>query len=176
MLASSDALTQKLNQQVGNEMGASMQYISIAAYFDGESLTGLARFFYAQAEEERDHAMRFVRYIVDSGAGLHIPDIPAPRGVFNSAEEAVAMALDWEKEVTGQIYELVSVARKDGNLLAERFLDWFVNEQYEEVTTMGELLDVVRRAGEDNLLAVEEHLAREGKVPSGPMPGAGGEG
>ena len=84
------------------------------------------------------------------------------------------MALAWEKEVTRQIYDLVAVARKDGNLLAERFLDWFVNEQYEEVTTMGELLDVIKRAGEDNLLAVEEHLAREGKVPAGPLPGTAG--
>lgn len=164
MLASSDALTEKLNQQVGNEMGASMQYISIAAFFDNQSLTGLARFFYAQAEEERDHAMRFVRFLVDAGAELAIPRIPAARTGFTSAEEAVSLALEWEKEVTGQIYDLVKIARSDGNLIAERFLDWFVNEQYEEVTTMGELLDVVRRAGEGNLLAVEEYLVREGKA------------
>jgi ferritin len=174
MLASSAELTEKLNQQVGNEMGASMQYIAIASYFDTESLTGLARFFYAQSEEERDHAMRFVRYVVDSGEELRIPDIPAPKSGFTSAAQAVEMALAWEKEVTRQIYDLVAVARKDGNLLAERFLDWFVNEQYEEVTTMGELLDVIKRAGEDNLLAVEEHLAREGKVPAGPLPGTAG--
>ena len=132
MLASSEELTAKLNQQVGNEMGASMQYIAIASYFDGESLMGLARFFYAQSEEERDHAMRFVRYVVDSGEEVQIPDIPAPKAGFSSAAEAVAMALDWEKEVTGQIYDLVAIARKDGNLLAERFLDWFEREDSRE--------------------------------------------
>ncbi|MGI9629172.1 MAG: ferritin [Longimicrobiales bacterium] len=170
MLASSDELTQSLNQQVGNEMGASMQYISIAAYFDILSLNGLARFFYAQANEERDHAMRFVQYLVDAGSELQIPVIPEAKTGFKSAKEAVAMALDWEKEVTQQIYGLVEIARTDKNFMAERFLDWFVNEQYEEVTTMGELLDVVERAGEDNLLAVEEYLTREGKVPP-PPPG-----
>ena len=174
MLATSDALTEQLNQQVGNEMGASMQYISIAAFFDGQSLTGLARFFYAQAEEERDHAMKLVRFIVDSGVELRIPDISGPKTGFEGAEEAVGLALAWEKEVTQQIYDLVTQAREDGNLIAERFLDWFVNEQYEEVTTMSELLDVVQRAGEGNLLAVEEFLSREGKVP--PAPAEGDEG
>lgn len=168
MLASSDDLVAGFNQQVGNEMGASMQYISIASFFDVQSLTGLARFFYAQAEEERAHAMRFVRFIVDSGSELRIPAIAAPKSGFESAREAVGLALAWEKEVTQQIYDLVEIARGDKNFIAERFLDWFVNEQYEEVTTMGELLDVVERAGEGNLLAVEEYLAREGKVPPAP--------
>ncbi len=168
MLASSDELIAGFNQQVGNEMGASMQYISIASFFDVQSLTGLARFFYAQAEEEREHAMRFVRFIVDSGSELRIPAIAAAKAGFGSAREAVGLALDWEKEVTQQIYDLVEIARGDKNFIAERFLDWFVNEQYEEVTTMGELLDVVERAGEDNLLAVEEYLAREGRVPPAP--------
>ena len=168
MLASSENLIAGFNQQVGNEMGASMQYISIASFFDTQSLTGLARFFYAQAEEEREHGMRFVRFIVDSGSELRIPAIAAAKTGFASAQEAVGLALEWEKEVTQQIYDLVDVARADKNFMAERFLDWFVNEQYEEVTTMGELLDVVERAGEDNLLAVEEYLAREGKVPPAP--------
>ena len=72
MLASSENLIAGFNQQVGNEMGASMQYISIASFFDTQSLTGLSRFFYAQAEEEREHAMRFVRFVVDSGSELRI--------------------------------------------------------------------------------------------------------
>ena len=169
MLASSDKLIDGFNQQVGNEMGASMQYISIASFFMGQSLTGLARFFYAQADEERDHAMRFVRFVVDSGSTLRIPGTPAPKSGFESAREAVALALAWEKEVTEQIYKLVEAAREDRNFIAERFLDWFVNEQYEEVTTMSELLDVVERAGEDNLLAVEEFLTREGKVAPAPQ-------
>ena len=167
-MQTSDALNSALNQQVGNEMGASLQYISIAAHFDSQSLTGLARFFYRQAEEEREHAMKFVHYVVDSGGKLEIPAVPAPQATFSSAQEAVALALDWEREVTQQIYALVDIAKEDSNYIAIRFLDWFVNEQFEEVTSMGEMLDIVRRAGEDDLLAVEEFLAREGKVPEAP--------
>lgn len=161
MLAS-EKLIAKLNEQVGNEMGASLQYVSIASYFDGESLPELAEFFYRQADEERDHAMRIVRFVIDMEGRVEIPEIPAPKSQFASAEEAVELSLTWEKEVTQQIYGLVDIAQADSNYIAVRFLDWFVNEQREEVTTMSSLLDVVRRAGEDGLLHVEDYLVRHG--------------
>ena len=161
MLASHD-LVDAVNRQIGNEFGASLQYVSIASYFDGQALNGLARFFYRQAEEEKDHAMRFVRFVVDSEGQLEIPPVPAPQATFESAAEAVGLALAWEQEVTQQIYGLVDIAKKDSNYIALRFLDWFVNEQFEEVNTMSHLLQVVERAGEGGLLHVEEFLAREG--------------
>ncbi len=160
MLAS-ESLVAAMNQQVGNEFGASLQYVSIASYFEAEALTGLARFFYRQADEERDHAMKFVRFIVDADGKLEIPAIPATRSEFGGAREAVKLALQWEEEVTRQIYGLVDIAKEDSNYIAQRFLDWFVDEQFEEVSTMKELLQVVERAGENGLLFVEEFLARE---------------
>jgi len=159
-MVSSQPLIDALNRQVGNEMGASMLYVSIAAYFDSEDLEQLAAFFYRQADEERDHAMRFVRYIVDAGGHMKMPAIAEPKSDFDSAEEAVATSLASEKAVTQQIYDLVEIAQKDGDHIAQRFLDWFVNEQFEEVATMNGLLAVVRRAGDSNLLQVEDYLAR----------------
>lgn len=161
-MIASEALATSMNEQVGNEMGASMQYISIASYFDSETLPELAKFFYRQADEERDHAMRFVHFMVDVDVPVEIPAIPAPRSEFASAEEAVALSLEWERTVTQQIYDLVTIAQNDSNHIAVRFLDWFVNEQLEEVSTMGALLSLVRRAGETGLLHVEEYLVREG--------------
>ena len=161
MLAS-DQLIQAFNQQIGNEMGASMQYIAIASYFDSETLPQLAKFFYRQSEEERTHAMRFVKFINDVSGKVRIPDLPAPLTDFTSAEQAVAKALAWEEEVTRQIYDLVEIARADRNYVGIRFLDWFVEEQLEEVTTMTDLLAVIRRAGQDRLLFVEEYLVRQG--------------
>jgi len=161
MLAS-DNLLAAVNRQIGNEFGASLQYVSIASYFEGQALTGLARFFYRQADEERDHAMKFVRFVVDSEGRLEIPEIPAPQASFGAAADAVKLALEWEHGVTQQIYGLVEIAKNDANYIAQRFLDWFVNEQFEEVNTMSHLLQVVERAGEDGLLHVEEFLAREG--------------
>lgn len=159
-MRASEKLAQAMNQQVGNEMGASMQYVSIAHYFDSEDLLELAKFFYRQAEEEKDHAMKFVHFLSDVDAHLEIPVIPAPKHRFSSAEEAVQLSLEWEKEVTQQIYDLVEIAQSDKNHIAVRFLDWFVEEQREEVNTMSTLLGLVRRAGEDGLLFVEQFLVR----------------
>ena len=158
----SEKLIAKMNEQIGNEIGASLQYISIASYFEGESLPELAGFFYRQADEERDHAMRFVKFILDVDGRVRIPDIPAPKGEFQTAEEAVKLSVDWEKEVTRQIYGLVEIAQGDSDYISVRFLDWFVNEQREEVSTMSSLLDVVRRAGPEGLLHVEDYVVRHG--------------
>jgi ferritin len=175
MLAS-DKLIQAFNEQIGNEMGASMQYIAIASYFDSETLPQLAKFFYVQSEEERTHAMRFVKFINDVGGRVVIPTLPAPQADFTSAEDAVGKALSWEEEVTRQIYDLVEVAKADKNYVGIRFLDWFVEEQLEEVTTMNDLLAVIRRAGPDRLLYVEEYLSRQGRAGLESQAGPGGAG
>lgn len=156
-------LVAALNAQVGNELGASNQYLAIASYFDRESLVQLSRFFFRQSEEERQHALKFVKFINEVDAELAIAEIPAQRSDFASAAEAVELALGWETTVTDQIYALYDVAKSDSNYIAMRFLDWFVTEQLEEVSTMSTLLAVIRRAGEGNLLLVEEYLAREGQ-------------
>lgn len=154
----SDRLLAALNAQVGHELHASLQYVSIAAHFDSENLPRLAEFFYRQAEEERTHAMKFVRHVVDLGGRVRVPAIAAPKPEFASAREAVALSLQWEHTVTGQIYDLVDIAKDDRNYIAMRFLDWFVSEQLEEINTMETLLSLVERAGEENLLLVEDYI------------------
>src|SRR5918996_1261343 len=144
MLAS-DRLIDAFNEQIGHEMGASMQYIAIASYFDSETLPELAAFFYRQSEEERTHAMRFVKFINDVGGRVRMPVIPAPQSDFASAEDAVGKAVAWEEEVTRQVYDLVEIAKADKNYIGVKFLDWFVTEQLEEVSSMTDLLAVVRR-------------------------------
>jgi ferritin len=156
-----------MNEQIGNEFGASLQYVSIAAYFDNESLPELAAHFYRQAEEERDHAMRFVKYIVDAGGNIHIPAIPAPKSGFGSAEEAVRLSLEWEITVTKQINALMDQAIKENDHLSSTTLQWFVNEQLEEVSSMETLLRMIQRAGDSGLLFVEQYVARRGTTVKG---------
>lgn len=150
-----------INEQIGNEFAASLQYVAIASHFAGEGLAELAGKFYLQAEEERDHAMRFVRYVVDAGGRVAIPAIAAPKAQFASVEEAVKLSLEWEQTVTRQINGLVQLAIQEQDYIAQNFLGWFVNEQLEEVSSMDNLLKVVQRAGEQNLLYVESYLARQ---------------
>ena len=156
-----------INKQIGNEFGASLQYVAIAAYFSGEALPQLAQHFFRQAAEENDHAMRFIKYVTDTGGHVVIPAIPAPQPTFQNAGEAVQLSLDQEVEVTKQINALVELARSENDYITNNFLQWFLTEQLEEVSSMDTLLKIVQR-GAANLLSVEEHLARVGLTAAGP--------
>ena len=158
----SERMAKLLSAQVGNELGASNQYLQIATYFDGESLSKLAKFFYDQAEEEREHAMKFVHYLMDVGAALSIAAIPATETNIGTAEKAFEMSLAWEKEVTGQVNAMMDLAIQEKDYASQAFLQWFVTEQVEEVSTMESMLDIVRRAGEKNLLMIEAYLTHGG--------------
>lgn len=149
-----------LNGHMGREFGAHFQYLALSGWFDQEGLPELAGFFATQASEEHMHAMKFWRYIQDSGATLAIPAVEAPRAGFANVEDAVSAALDWEIAVTRRIDELVRLAREHHDYATETFLHWFVTEQVEEVATMTQLQQVVRRAGDANLLQVEDYVAR----------------
>ena len=157
-----------INVQVGNELAASNQYVAIAGYFDGEGLPALAKHFFKQAAEERDHAMRFVRIILDAGGALQIPSIPAPKATFKDSADAVKLALESEIKVTKQINEIVDLAIKDKDHLSKNALEWFVNEQREEVSSMDTLLRMVKRAGEPGLFFVENFLLQGGLQEAGP--------
>ena len=163
----SENLTKEMNAQVGRELGAANQYVNIAAYFDTESLPELAAFFYRQADEERVHAMKFVHYIVDAGGKVAVPSVDEPTAAIESAEQAAKLSLEWELEVTNQINNLMSIAVEEKDFIGQEFLRWFVNEQLEEVSTMDQLLSVIRRAGEGGLLFVEDFLVRLGDPHQG---------
>jgi bacterioferritin B len=172
------AFTDKLNDQLANEFGASQQYIAVAVWYDNATLPLLARHFYRQALEERNHAMIIVQYLLDAQAPVTIPAVSAPRTEFANQIEPVQLALDQEKAVTAQIQELAKLARAEGDLVGEQFLAWFLKEQLEEMASMADLLRTVERAVETNILLAESYLARtqigdEGKNDNAP-PAAGG--
>ena len=166
-----------VNDQIAREFGASQQYIAIAAYYDAQTLRQLALHFYRQALEERNHAMMMVQYLLDAGEEVVVPGVEAPQTGFGNATEPVRLALDQEQRVTEQIAELAQIARSENDLVGEQFLQWFLQEQREEVASMSALLSVIERATEANLLLVEEYLARTtviGEEPANAPPAAGG--
>lgn len=153
-----DKIAAAFNQQVGNELGNSNQYLAVAAYFEGQSLKGLAKMFFKQADEERAHAMKFVKFILDAGGKVMIPAIAAVQNDFKSAEAAAQLALDAEVRTTDQINDLVALTIAEKNYAAQNFLQWFVNEQVEEVSSAQTHLAVIQRAG-SNILMVEAYMA-----------------
>jgi ferritin len=153
----SDKLQGAINQQIGNEFGASLEYLQIASYFESEDMLKFAQIFFDQADEERFHAMKFLRYVLDTGGNIEIPAIPKPVKGFGSAADAVQAALDWEVTVTKQINNLMDIAVEEKDYIAQEFLRWFVNEQLEEISKMSTILNIIKRSG-DNLLIAETYI------------------
>ncbi len=85
---------EKLNEQIANEFAASQQYVAVAVHYDAETLPQLAAFFYAQALEERTHAMMMVQYLLDADEEVAIPAVAGPRNGFSDIVEPVRIALD----------------------------------------------------------------------------------
>jgi ferritin len=160
-MLTNDKVVAAINEQIGNEFGASLQDVAIAAYFASDALPQLSQHFFKQADEEDAHALRFINYVVDVGGKVVLPAIDAPRSDFQSAEEAIKLSLDQEITVTHQINALVELARSENDFITINFLQWFLTEQLEEVSSMDTLLKIVQRAG-NNLLRVDEYLARVG--------------
>jgi len=149
-----------LREQIGHELDAHQQYIAIAVWFDAHDLPQLAAHFYRQSVEERNHAMMIVRYHLDRDLPVTIPGTGAVRNDFSDVVEPLQLALDQEKQVTGQIEAIFRAAREEGDALGEQFLLWFLKEQVEEVASATTLLTVAQRAG-DNLFDLENFVARE---------------
>ena len=161
----SSTLTKALNQQIGHELSAHNHYLAIAVYFARRSLDGWAAFFYRQAEEEREHALKIVDFLLDHDVAPSIPEAKEARPNFADAIEAIASAVKAERTVTTQFEAMMAIAHQENDYRAVPLLHWFLNEQIEEEATMGKLHDLVRSG--INLFQAQEYL---------PTPHAGGEG
>ena len=174
----SNAFVAQLNEQIGHEFAAHQQYVACAIHYDAETLPQLARFFYRQALEERGHAMMLVRYLLDADERAIVPGVAAPQVDFDGVVSPVALALAQEKRVSEQINALAALARQEDDYSSEQFMQWFINEQTEEIATMSDLLRVVERS-QDHAMDIEDYLAREqlgdeADDPTAPHPAGAG--
>jgi ferritin len=160
-----------LQEQVRNELTAAQQYLAVAVWFDKGDFPQLARHFYRQSLEERNHAMMIVQYLMDVGIDVTMPGVDEVRNDFTEAAEVVALALQQERDVADEVNALVKSAREENDYTGEQFMQWFLAEQVEEIAQMSTLLNVIKR-GKGNLFDVENFLAREGAGQAGSDAGA----
>lgn len=158
-----------LQEQVRHEFTASQQYVALAVWFDGQDLPQLAKHFYRQSLEERNHAMMIVQYLLDNDIQPLISGTDTVRNDFSEVRELIELALRQEKEYTEHIINLAKIARDEDDYRGEQFMQWFLKEQVEEVAQMTTLLNVVGRAN-GNLFDIENFLARESVGDAGNDP------
>src|SRR5207248_10444623 len=98
-MLTSQKVIDAINEQIGYEFSAELQYYAIGAHFAAEALTQLSQHFFQQAEVEKRHALRFITYVVDAGGRVAIPAIDAQKSHFNTARDAGKLSLDQEVHV-----------------------------------------------------------------------------
>ena len=156
-----DKSAKLINEQIGHEFSAFYQYIAVSTWCDTEALPEMSKYLALQAEEERAHAMKMVKFLGDTDREVIFPALNAPRSDFKSVEEVVQLTYDQEVKVTDQIKAIYDAAAENNDRVTQNFLQWFLEEQVEEVASMDTLLKITRRAGND-LFRLEDYIAREG--------------
>lgn len=157
----SATLNAAINTQIGLELSSSNQYLNTAAYFADRALRKLAEFFFKQADEEREHALKFIHYLNDMDAKVEIPAVGAAQADFGTAEEAIQLAYDAEVNITNAINRLMDLALQERDYATQELLRWFVTEQVEEVSTMDDMLKIAKQVGERNVIMVEAYLVHD---------------
>jgi ferritin len=121
-----------INEQINKELFSSYLYLSMAAYFEAKNLSGFGNWMRVQAEEERQHAMKFYDFVLETGGKVTLKAIDAPKTEWNSNLEVAEEVAAHEAKVTASIYALYELALKEKDYPAQIMLQWFINEQVEE--------------------------------------------
>jgi ferritin len=160
----STQLEAAFNRQITMELASSTSYLQMAAYLDGRGLTGMAGWMRAQAAEERDHALRFFDFVLARGNTVAIGAMEGPRSEFGSAQEVFENALSQEKLVSRTIAELYRLASDEVDAASFPLLQWFLQEQVEEESTVSEIIERLALAGSSGsaLLQLDRELGSRG--------------
>src|SRR4051794_21382201 len=156
----SERFVDALNARAGRGFGRAPQNTAIAAYSAGEPSPQLPTFFSQQADRNAEHALKLVNYLLDTSSPVNMTGVDAPRTAFEDHVAPIRLALEQEQSVTVSISELFEIARETRDYRSEQFLDWFLEEQTEEESSMSDLLAVAERTVSVPML-LEEYLARE---------------
>jgi ferritin len=140
----SEKMAAELNKQVQYELYSGHLYLAMAAYCDSKDLEGFANFFIVQEQEERFHAMKIYRYIVDQGNDVKIFGLDEPGGEYESMEHLFDSSWKHEQFVSRRFNELMALAKEENDFATQNFLQWFIGEQVEEEAGMLSILKKIQ--------------------------------
>ena len=158
-----------LNEQINKELYSAYLYLDFSNYFEDAGLDGFANWYYIQAQEERDHAMLFYKYLQNENMKVTLEAIPKPDKELSTHMSVLEAGLEHEKYVTSLINEIYASAYEARDFRTMQFLDWFVKEQGEEETNANDLITKMELFGSDAkglYMLNQELLARVYSAPS----------
>lgn len=147
-----------LNLQIEKEGYSSSLYLSMASWAGYNGYNGVAKWLLVQAEEERMHMLKIVRYIAERNSKPVIPQFKEPPSEFNNVRELFEAVLKHEEYITGSINDIVAKTNDEKDFNTHSFIQWFVNEQIEEEATVNEILDKLKLVGEQNMYIFDRDI------------------
>lgn len=168
----SKKLETAINEQINAEFWSAYLYLSMSVHFANKGLLGFANWFKVQFQEEQDHALKLINYLIAKGNKISLTPIKEVPTSWETLIDAFEDSLAHERVVTGMINNLVSIARGENDYSTENILQWFVSEQVEEEETAQEMIDSLKLIGDngfgiytmDKELSSRSHTAIEGGV------------
>jgi ferritin len=155
------------NRQVEREGFSSSLYLSMASWAENNGLPGIASWLYAQAEEERIHFLKFIKYINERGGTAIVPAFKKPAAEFKGAEDLFNEVLKHEEFITASINEIVHVTLEEKDYNTHNFLQWFMMEQVEEEASVRTIIDKLRLVGPANLYVFDRDILSLRTPPAG---------
>jgi ferritin len=134
------AMQDAINDQINKELYSSYLYLSMAAYFENENLSGFAHWMHIQVGEEREHGMKLYAHLIERGGKVVLKAIDAPATEWKTSLELFKEVAAHEAKVTASINALYEVALKEKDYPAQVLLQWFINEQVEEEKNAAEIV------------------------------------
>lgn len=158
-----------INDQINKELYSAYLYLTFADYYADAGLDGYANFYEIQAQEERDHALIFRKYLLENDCKPEMKAIEKPDKIFSNYMEPLKAGLEHEQYVTSLINDIYAAADQAHDYRTMQFLKWFIDEQMEEEDTARDMITKMELFGEDRHSLFElnkEYLARIYNVPS----------
>jgi len=154
------------NRQIEREGYSSNLYLAMAVWAETSGLSGVAAWLYAQAEEERMHMLKLIKYINERGGKSVIPSIKKPDADYKDVGEIFSAVLKHEEFITASINECVALTLEEKDFNTHNFLQWYVLEQVEEEASVRTIIDKVKLVGKNNMYEFDRDIISLRK-PSG---------
>ena len=146
------------NRQIEREGYSSNLYLAMASWAENNGLAGVAQWLYTQADEERLHMLKFIKYINERGSKAIIPALKKPPTDYKSVEEVFSEVLKHEEFVTASINEIVALTLEEKDFNTNNFVQWFVMEQIQEETSARTILDKLKLVGKNNMYQFDRDI------------------
>jgi ferritin len=153
-----------INEQIKNELYSAYLYLAMSAYCETNSFPGFAHWLRAQSQEEVEHAMKFFDFVNERGGRVELQAIEQPPVEFESPVAIFEATLEHERKVTAMIHHLFELALEEKDYPAQVLLHWFIDEQVEEESNAGQILDTLKMIGDKGqaLVMLDRELAKRG--------------